>query len=128
VEVAVGLAVELAGRLDDDEDDGKTGEAAPDLLEPLARVGNAERQAKWVHINVEPLFTGVDAERRLGFARLVRARPCLAYGTCSPSSVQAKREGRTDQALPRFSPRVGGSRPPDLGRVATLPRSARILQ
>jgi hypothetical protein len=40
--------------------------------------------------------------RRLASSRFVRAKPCLACGSCSPSSVQDRREGRTDQTPPRL--------------------------
>ena len=40
-----------------------------------------------------------EAGRRRGV--FVLANPCLACETCSPSSVQDRREGRTDQAHPR---------------------------
>ena len=88
------------------------------VLSPSRVVGDAQPRPIGMEIDVEPRFTYVDTDVDL-VARLVRARPCLACGTCSPSSVQDKREGRTDQALPR---RTADSR---LSRVGLVRLRAR---
>src|SRR5947208_2992749 len=58
----VSVAMKLAGRLHDDEGNVEVGEAALELPEPMARIGHAERLATWMHMDVEPLFTDVDAD------------------------------------------------------------------
>ena len=67
VQRAMGLTMELAGCLDGDEDDLETGKPRLELPEPLVGVGNAERVAKRMQINVDCRFTDIETDVDLHF-------------------------------------------------------------
>src|SRR3546814_1839424 len=52
----------LAGCLDDREDGAAAGQLSPELFQPLSAVRHAQPVAKRMNIDIEPGFTGVDAE------------------------------------------------------------------
>jgi len=63
---AVHGAVILAGGLDNDELDIEDRQLAFERLVALFGVGYAERQIDRVHVNVEPVFAGIDSGANLG--------------------------------------------------------------
>src|SRR5215204_5372422 len=122
------LAMELAGGLHDEEGDVELGETTLELLEPMARVGNAKRLANWMHMDVEPGFTdvdtGVDSSRSASFERDLALHTGLAPHHLFRTSAKARRT-----KLSRGSkPRVVRSRPADPRGVATPRGSTRNHQ
>ena len=102
VETAVSRPVELACRLHHHARDLVGLKTTLQSLYALGIVGERVSQTERMNVDVESSLYRRRCRRRLAL-RLVRAKPCLACGTCSPSSVQDSREGQTDQAHPRFA-------------------------
>lgn len=94
---AMGVAMELARRLHHDAYRPQPNQKPLQLTDAAFVIADPPALALGMDkdIDIEPVFTR-PRRRKLKMPRLVWVKPCLAYGTCSPSSVQDKREdGRT---------------------------------
>ena len=107
-------------------------ETALELLEPFARVGNAEREADWVHINVEPRFTCVDTDVNSGL-RVWFGRDLALHTGLAPHHLfrPSAKDGRTklshgsSQGLDGPARPIRGGRPPSPDQPASFADSGR---
>jgi hypothetical protein len=125
---AVRLPVEFAGRLHDDQRNRQFREATLEGFQALGRVRHAEFLANGMEIDVEPIFTNIDADvdSRLSasFGRFLTLHAGLAPDHLFRTSAK---DGRTK--LTRGSkPRGVRSRPPDARGMAIPRASARNLR
>ena len=128
VQAAMRLAVELAGRLHDDQLDRQVGEATLEGSQADGRVRRAEVLAKRVEVDVQPIFTNIDADvdsgLRASFGRILTLHAGLAPNHLFRTSAK---DGRT-KLIRGSKPRGLRSRPPDARGMAIPRASARNLR
>ena len=124
---AVRLAVEFAGRLHDDQLDRQFRDAALEGFEALGRVRHAEFLANGVEIDVEPVFTNIDANiefrLRASFGRFLTLHAELVPNHLFRTSAKDGRTKLTHGSRPRGL----RSRPPDARGMAIPRASAQIF-
>ncbi|PZR86320.1 MAG: hypothetical protein DLM68_09860 [Hyphomicrobiales bacterium] len=89
---AMRVAMKRARRLHNDQRDIVGGHRALQQLQTVLVIGQGQPLAGRMEIDVESCFTGVESADLLAWRRSW-AVPCLACGTCSPSSGQDQMKG-----------------------------------
>ncbi len=127
VQASVGLPVKLGHRLPDDQGHRHRREPSLEGAKSLGRVGRAQFLADGVEVDVEDVFTNVDADVDSGFSASF-GRFLTLHAGLAPNHLfrTSARDGPTKLSHGSTS-RVMRSRPPDTRGAATPRVSARAL-